>query len=96
MLDEERIREVVNRFIRLDEEVRVDGGHYQSVLHLTDGHEDSILEAGPQASLRARRDQLEYALMAMVREALTCVRCGTSGCIGRDPDLCTVIQVMES
>lgn len=96
MIGEDRIREVVNRYIRLDEEVRVDGGHYQSMLHLTDGHEESVLEVGPQASLRARRDLMELVLMGMVREVLTCERCGTSGCIGRDPDLCTVIQVMES
>ena len=96
MIDEERIREIVNRYIRLDEEVRVDGGYYQHMLHLTDGHDESILEAGPQASLRARRDLMELVLMGMVREVLTCDECGTSGCVQRDSDICIVIQVMES
>lgn len=96
MLDEKRIRRIVNRYIHLDNEVLVDGGRYQSMLHLTDGHGDSILEAGPTTCLRARRDQLEHALMAMVKEVLTCDKCGSSDCVQRDSDLCTVIQVMDS
>lgn len=94
MFDEERVRRIVNKFIQLDEE-KDSNGHHRSMLHLTDGHRESVLAFGPQTSLRARRDLMELVLMGMVREVLTCEQCGTTGCIGRDSDLCIVIQVME-
>ena len=94
MLDDDRIREVVSRYISLKNELGEDGRSRQT-LHLTNGDDDSILMAGPTASLRARRSQLELALVTMVHDVLTCGRCGTTDCAGWDEGICTVIQVME-
>lgn len=94
-ISEDRIRSEISKIIRLSENLD-DRGNTVSVLSLVDPiHGDTIMSV-QQPSLKARREYLESVLFHIVQNILSCEKCNSTSCIGRDEEICCVVQVTES
>lgn len=100
MMDEDTISSVlelvVKRFVRLDER-QDESGVFHSSLYLTCDGQD-MLTISEECSLKARRDLMEFVLKRAMTDALVaiikCKECDSVHCMKRDPDVCSVIQVL--
>ena len=97
MISDERILEVVRRYVTLDVKKTKTRNYVrtESTLILHDRYGNEVLSAS-STSLQARNQLLEIVLLDLVREAITCPDCGSSDCARKDEDACAGRQVMRA